>query len=427
MRTRLFGLLFAVVATSLAVAGPEVSYFTRTREISTNPQAPTNYFVIDEEILQHARNDLADLRIYNGEAQVPYALVAQSPGVRSAEHETKILNLGLVGGNTEFDLDLTETTQYNRIRLSLDVKDFLVTARVFGKDALSGGQPVDLGVSTLFDFSRESLGSNTTLKLATSSFRYLHVKLTAGIRPQQVQSASVYSLEENMSYWTDVGSCGPPREIRPTVVTTGRQSDNPLGKPTTVLDCDVPDPVIMDRVVFTVREGKTNFRREVTFTESHSVDRGEIFIGRGDISRVQLQRGGTVVNREELAVPVSGPHRGHILITILNGDDPPLEIVKVQPQIVERRVFFEPNGATGVRFYYGDEKLEAPVYDYAKFFKDDKAAAQAVLGAAEANAAFTGRPDDRPWSERNKSVMWLVMVAAVVGLGFLALRGLKHD
>jgi len=430
MNRRRFAILGAILATSLAAAGPAVSYFTRTREISTNPQLPANYFVVDEEILQHARPDLADLRIYNGETQVPYALAAQSAGLQSSEHNAKILNLGLVGGNTEFDLDLPETVQYNRIRLTLDAKDFLVTAHVFGKDALDGGPLVDLGVSTLYDFSRENLGTNRTLQLATSSFRYLHVKLTAGLRPEQVKGAWVSSLEERKSYWTDVGSCGAPRQVQPPVRTAAGSDSlqgNLQGKPTTLVDCSVPPSAAMDRIVFAVAEGKVNFRRSVTLTEAGSANGDPLLLSSGEISRIQLTRGGTVVNREELSLPVSRSQSGHFLVTVFNGDDPPLALLKVQPQVVERRVFFEPKGAAHLRLYYADDKLDAPTYDYAKFFKDDEAAAQAALGLAEVNVAFTGRPDDRPWSERHKAVLWLAMVTAVAGLGFLALRGLKQD
>jgi hypothetical protein len=412
-----------VLVTALA-AGPAVSDFTRARGISTNAQHPTNYFVVDEEILQHARPDLADLRIFNGETQVPYALAVQSAGLQSSEHEAKILNLGVVGGKTEFDLDLSETVPYNRIRLSLNAKNFLVTAQVYGKDGLAGGHTVDLGVSTLFDFSRENLGSNTTLTVGNSSFRYLHVRLASGIGPQQVKGASVYSLEEKKSYWTDVGSCGAPRQMQPAA-TAGKGSEDAPGKPTTVVDCDVPKSVAMDRIVFTVTDGPVNFRRAVTLTEPDPAHRSPMLLADGDISRVQMKRGGAIVNSEQLFVPVGRSHGGHFLVTVSNGDDLPLGIVKVQPQAVELRVFFEPKGAARLRLYYGDDKLEAPTYDYAKFFKDD-GAAQAVLGAAEVNAAFTGRPDGRPWSERHPEVLWLAMIAAVVGLGFLALRGLKQ-
>ncbi len=418
MISRRWFVFVSLLAAALGAVGPGISYFARTREISTSPELPTNYFVVDEDVLQHARPDLSDLRIFDGETQVPYALRVQSAGVQSAEHEAKILNLGMVGGDTEFDLDLSSTIQYNRVRLSLDAKDFLVTARAQGKDVLAGGRAVDLGVSTLYDFSRESLGANATLKLPTASFRYVHVRLTAGIRPQQVKQAFVYSLGERKSYWTDVGSCGTLRQTQPAAKSPGGLA--------TLIDCDVPANVQVDRIMFTVGNDQVNFRRTVEVTESDSESHGPVGLAAGDISRVQLKRGGTVVNSEQLFVPVARTHSAHFTVTVANGDDPPLALERVQPQEVERRVFFAPKGVPHLHFYYGDEKLSSPIYDYAKFFKDDEPAAQAALGAAEANTVFTGRPDDRPWSERHEAVLWLAMVAAVAGLGFLALRGLKQ-
>jgi hypothetical protein len=432
MISRLSVFPLAILALAASANGPSVSYFTRTRELSVASPPQTNYFVVDVEIMQHARPDLADLRIYDGETQVPYAVALQSAGVQSAENEAKILNLGLVGDHTEFDLDLSSAVQYNHIRLTLDAKDFLVTARVQGKDALVGARPVDLGVSTLYDFSRESLGSNTTLRLPTASFRYLHVQLTKGIRPQQVKEASVYSLEEKKSYWTDVGSCGAPQQVHAGESAQGKSSsEKPTQeKPTTVMDCTVPLGVRVDRIAFSVAQGQVNFRRSIAVTESSAAEGGALEVAQGDISRVQMKRGGTVVNSEQLSVPVERSHGEHFTVTVANGDDPPLAIERVQPQAVERRVFFvppsSPPGGTRLRLYYGDEKLGAPTYDYAKFFKEDATFVQAQLGAAEANTAFTGRPDDRPWSERHQIVLWLAMLAAVAGLGFLALRGLKQ-
>jgi hypothetical protein len=406
----------------LFATGSGISYFARARDISGISPQQTNYFVLDEEILRSAKPDLSDLRIYDGETPVPYALTAQSSGVQSAEHEAKILNLGVVGGNTEFDLDLSQVVQYNRIRLSLDAKDFLVTASARGKDVLAGGRPVALGDSTLYDFSRESLGANSTLKLPTASFRYLHVRLTKGIRPQQVKGASVFSLEEKKSYWTNVGSCGAPRQIQPAE----KVRDTQQAKPSTVIDCDVPVNVPVDRIAFTVAEDQINFRRSVEVTEADTAQGGPTELAMGEVSRVQLKRGGTVVNSEQLFLSIARSHAAHFTVTIANGDDLPLALERILPQAVERRVFFAPSPSPRLRLYYGDAKLGAPTYDYAKFFNDDTLAVQAQLGAAEANAAFTGRPDDRPWSERHPVILWVAMLAAVAGLGFLALRGLKQ-
>jgi hypothetical protein len=115
------------------------------------------------------------------------------------------------------------------------------------------------------------------------------------------------------------------------------------------------------------------------------------------------------------------------MITIDNGDDPPLACDRIQPQVLERRLYFEPQAKTSVTLYYGDAKLAAPVYDYAKFFHEDANAPQAQLGAEFQNAAYTGRPDDRPWSERHRVVLWAAMLLAVAVLAFLAIRGLSSE
>ena len=70
------GLVLAVVVAlaKSVVPVPAISYFTNVREIQISQPDTQNYFVVDEEIWAHARPDLADLRIYDGESQVQYAL-----------------------------------------------------------------------------------------------------------------------------------------------------------------------------------------------------------------------------------------------------------------------------------------------------------------------------------------------------------------
>jgi hypothetical protein len=58
-------------------------------------------------------------------------------------------------------------------------------------------------------------------------------------------------------------------------------------------------------------------------------------------------------------------------------------------------------------------------------FQLDNTVAAATLGPETVNTAYTGRPDDRPWSERHPALLWGAIVAAVLVLGALALRSLK--
>lgn len=387
-----------------ATQGPAISYFTHVRELRISQGRVQNYFVVDEEIWSHARPDLGDLRIYDGEAQVQYALSVERGGTSRQEEAARILNLGNVGGHTEFDLDIGQIAEYDRIRLNLDSKNFVVTASLAGSNALDDRPTRQLPPSTLYDFTREQLGSNLVMKLPASSFRYLHVRLSSGILPAEVQGATVFNLPETKAIWTSVGSCGPPTQKRRT----------------TVVSCESPVKVPVDRIRFHVDPRQVNFRRAVTLS-----DTGGKHESGGEITRVRLERAvGTIVS-EEMDVQIAGQSSGRLLITVDNGDNPPLAIAAVQLLSVERRVYFDAQGKATLKLCYGDYKLDSPVYDYARFFHADPAAAQAELGPGAHNEAYRGRPDDRPWSERHNSVLWVAMLLAVAVLAALAFRGLN--
>jgi hypothetical protein len=395
-------LLVFVVVAAPGPPEPAISYFTNVRDVHIAQPDRQNFFLVDEELWTHSRPDLGDLRLYDGETPVQYAFSEQRAGVSSEEVEAKILNLGSVSGHTEFDLDVGGIAEYDRIRLRLDVHDFVATASVSGGDA-PGKASVELTPSTLYDFTKEQLGSNSLVKLPTSSFRYLHIRLAPGIRPDQVKRATIYNLREQQAAWTKVGSCAPPQ----------------AKKRLTVIACDIPEKVPVNRVLLHVAPAQVNFRRTVSVEDAKGLQ-----VASGDISRVRVNRGGTLVIAEELAINV-GTSSGRITLTIDNGENPPLSIVGAEPLSLERRIYFDPQGKTALRLYYGDEKLSAPAYDYARFFHLDASPAEAQLAAGAHNAQYAGRPDDRPWSEQHTAILWGAMLLAVLVLAVLALRGLR--
>jgi len=380
-----------------------IPYFTNVREVRIAEPGRQNFIIVDEELWNHSRPDLADLRLYDEGTPVQYALSEQRAGVSSDESAARILNLGTMAGHTEFDVDVEGIAEYDRVRLRLDAHNFVATASVSGGNAPGKTAEVQLPPSTLYDFSKEQLGSNSEIKLPTSSFRYLHIKLSRGILPQQVRAATIFNLREQQASWTKVGSCsGPQASQRFTVIT-----------------CTLPSKVPLNRVEFRIPPEQVNFRRAVTIQ-----DAAESLVSSGEISRVRVNRGGTLVTHEDLAVNLSGSY-GQITINIDNADNPPLTLSSVQPLTLERRIYFDPAGKSGIRLYYGDPGLAAPIYDYARFLHVDASAAQAQLGPGMHNAEYTGRPDERPWSERHGTVLWSAMIAAVLILSVLALRGLK--
>lgn len=400
----LTSLLLAFVVADLAPRPePAIPYFTNLRDVQIQHPDRQNFFIVDEELWNHSRSDLADLRLYDGDNPVQYALSEQRAGISSEEAEAKILNLGSVSGHTEFDLDAASIPEYDRIRLRIDAHDFVATAALSGGNAPGKARDVQLTPSTLYDFSKEQLGSNSQLKLPPSSFRYLHVMLSPGIRPDQVKGATIYNLREQQAAWTKVGTCGTPRQSRHL----------------TVISCALPPKVPLNRVVFQIPVQTVNFRRTVMIEDPAGMQ-----VSSGEITRVRVNRAGTQVTNEALAVNLSGNY-SQITINIDNADNPPLPITSAQPLTLERRVYFDPSGKAALHLYYGDPTLSPPVYDYARFFHFDPSPASAELGPGVHNAEYTGRPDDRPWSERHKAVLWSAMILAVLILTALALRGFK--
>jgi hypothetical protein len=384
---------------------PAIAYFSNVREVRVSQSDRQNFFIVDGEIWNHSRGDLGDLRLYDDETPVQYFISEQRAGVSSEEVEAKILNLGSIKGHTEFDLDVEGLASYDRIRLRLDAKDFVVTASVAGSNALGQGGSTELAPSTLYDFTSEQLGSNSVLKLPASSFKYLHVKLSRGILPQQLKGAAVSNLREQQASWTKVGSCGAPQQKQRV----------------TVIVCEVPARVPLKRILFQVAPGQVNFRRTVSVENLKGVQEAS-----GEISRVRINRAGTLVTNEELAINAAGSS-GRLTLAIDNGENSPLAILGAQPLSLERRIYFDPQGKPSLRLYYGDEKLSAPVYDYARFFHLEASSPEARLGAGAHNPQYTGRPDERPWSERHTAILWAAMILAVVALTGLAIRGLRVE
>jgi hypothetical protein len=396
-------ILFCVLAS--AEPEPSISYFTNFRGLYITQPDKQNYFVVDNDIWIHARPDLGDLRLYDGTSQVQYAISEQLSRTVTEQLEAHILNLGSVSGHTEFDLDMRGIAEYDRIHLGMDAKDFVVSASVTGMDALGRPPVTELPPSTLYAFTREKLGSNSVIKLPPSSFHYLHIKLSKGVLPQQIKGASIYNVHEQKAAWVPVGSCSSPRQKEHG----------------TVIECNVPEKVPVDRIQFQIEPSQVNFLRTVGVEDEKRTQ-----VGRGEISRLRISRAGSTVVDEKLNVNIASTS-GRLTLVIDNGDNRPLSILTVHPLSFERRVYFDPQGKSNMRLFYGDEKLPAPAYDYARFFDPDVSAAKAELGPDERNASYAGRPDGRPWSERHKGVLWAIMIGGVIVLATLAIRGLRSQ
>jgi len=359
---------------------------------------------VDETVWQHSLPNLDDLRIYAAGKEIPYARRTMW-GSRETEQKTvRLLQPGSLGGKTQFLLDMSGVSEYDRITLTLKTKNYVAHARVEGQDDSHGTQWANLGTTTLFDLTEERLGNNSTLQLPASTYKYLRVTVDALVKPSDVQGGTAGIERAQEVVWRDLGS-------EPKQTQEGKD---------TVLTFAVPEHVPVERVMLAIDSAQGNFQRGIEMQSDK-----ESMIGAGQITRIHMQRNGGKIDVDRTWLSLSATTHGELRAVIHNGDDAPLRITRARLQQYERRIYFDCDAGTSLGLYYGDQKLDAPVYDYAKLFQSDVSAVQVQMGGEEATAGYTGRPDDRPWSERHPAVLWAAILAAVAILGGIAVRSIK--
>ena len=386
----------------LLVPSASHSKYQRPVQVSASGQ---NYVAVDEIIWNHARRDLGDLRLASADAEIPYAFVIQRGSSEEQRTELTVLQQSSVGGKTQFLIDMSGLAEYDHVQLKLAARNFVAHAHVEGADDPHAPAWAGLGGTIVYDLSKESLGSNTMLRIPRATYKYLRVTIDGPVAPSDVQGATSEMAEEHPAVWRDVSST-------PAQAQSGKD---------TIFTFVVPDRIPIERVVFSIAASPaTNFRRDVEIR-----DEKDNWLGSGDIERIHMVRGGQKIDSEQYTVSFSGTGHSTIKVLVHNGDDRPLNFAGARLAQLERRIYFDAPLQAQLILYYGDEKLTSPVYDYAKLFQQNKTPTAATLGSESPNAAFTERPDERPWTERHPVVLWIAIIAAVVGLSAVALRSMR--
>ena len=396
-------MFFATLA-SLLVLVPSASHSKYQRSLQTSVTGQ-NYVAVDETLWNHARRDLGDLRLVSADAETPYALVVERGSSEEQRTELSVLQQTTIAGKTQFLIDMSELAEYDHVQLKLAARNFVAHAQVEGADDLHARIWAGLGSTILYDLSRESLGSNTMLRVPRATYKYLRVTIDGPVAPADVQGATSQMAEEHPAVWREVNGT-------PTQAESGKE---------TVFTFTVSKNIPIERVTFSVNPSPaTNFHRDVEIR-----DQKDNWLGSGDVERIHMVRGGRKIDSEQYNVSFSGIGHPTIKVIVHNGDDRPLNFAGARLEQLERRMYFDAAGPAQLMLYYGDDKLNPPVYDYAKLFQRGKNTPAATLGPESANAAYSERPDERPWSERHPVVLWIAIVAAVAGLSAIALRSMR--
>ncbi|MGC2639082.1 MAG: DUF3999 family protein [Acidobacteriaceae bacterium] len=405
----------ALLLLALAVA-PQAQHFRYERPLTGTVKTGQTCVVLDAQSYAHAAPELADVRLYRGDAETPYVIRAAAPQ-EQPQQEIAPLNLGHKGAHTTFEAAMP-AGQYSDIDLDITAKDFIATVAVTGAQDESGREGTELGLFTIFDLTGQKLGRSMVLHLPQSDLRYLYFSIEGPVKPEDVHGLTIARVPERQTQYVTIAE------------TAQFQQDGH----STRVRFTVPAHVPVDRIVFVPGATPANFSRDVTVKitavpkrpPASEDEAPQPATAEGNLLRVHEVRDGHKIDDEHLTVAAPSPDFGDAestwTIAIDNGDDAPVAWQSVRLEMIERRLCFDAAAGAAYTLFYGDPALAAPRYDYATLFAPEKDAAQAALGPEQANARYNPRPDQRPFTERHPGLLWAALVLVIVVLGLVALR-----
>lgn len=423
MKSFLLALLLWQAATTapwIQIADPHYLRYQRTITVPNGPGQTC--VVLDAQVFPHAAPFLKDLRLYQQNHEIPYAITLSEPTQPDSD-TARVLNLGSRNGSIVFDLEMP-ARPYTDVALDLAGEDYIASATVSGSTTPHAAATTSLGEFTLFDLTAQHLSHSTTLHLQESSFPWLHVVLTASrapdsrsffATPQMVLGATVPPSREAQSLYTTAAKAA-------TITQHGRQ---------TIVTFTLPERVPVERLSFDVSPSfKANFSRDVHIfdrPEGTPATSGETVSG--TILRVHLTQADREIRQQQLSIPATlGSNLqspATVEVAIDNGDDAPLPITAARLEMRQRNLCFDAPTTQSLTLFYGDPALTAPEYDYARLFSSATHINPAQLGPEQPNPNYRQRPDTRPLTERHPDLLWIVLLAVICILAFVAIRSSK--
>jgi len=424
----LLTLLLWQTATSLETSTPDQHFLRYQRAVPLPNGSGQTCTVIEPQIFPHAAPSLKDLRLYQGNHEIPYAITLSEPS-QSDSDTAQIRNLGLRGRNIVFDLEMPNRP-YTDVVLDLAGHDFIGTATVSGTRDPSYSNQTSLGDFTLFDLSTQHLSRSTTLHLQETNLPYLHVELAVSSAPGAGTFVATPQTLQQMVRGVTV----PPSREAQSLYTTAASTTITQRNHLSIATYNLAERIPIERVSIDISPTyKANFSRDVHITD-HPLNSPDATAAAsetlaGTILRVHLTQSGREIRQQQLSVPATlGSNMqsaATVEVAIDNGDDTPLPIAAIRLEMRQRELCFEAPTSQSMTLFYGDPALTAPRYDYARLFSPSGGVHIAQLSQEQLNPAYRERPDERPLTERRPHLLWVVLLIVICILGVVAIRSSK--
>ena len=402
----LFSLLATVAAAPLPHAWKNWRY-SRAIDISTTDAPRLATAVVPADVFRRSQTGLRDLRVIDDLGdEVPFVIWTRDGSTKTVSFPTTLRENSFAPGDyTQMVLDLGDNPKFNNaLEIQTREPDFIEWVSVEASDDAHLWRIVQPR-APFFRFRKEGLQGTQTISYSENNARYLRVHILDGTEQFHATGARVL-------YKTVVA----PESV-PVDVVFLPSASQPTGNSSWTADFGVSEMPVSG-VHFEVG-APAEFIRSVDISASDD-DQEWRFVARGEIYR--YQQAGAAQEQSAVSIPSYGGAQGRYWrIEIANGNDKPLEEVNVRVIATPRHIVFEQQPGRTYRLIYGQSRAEAPQYDLKRRidFKHADAATMAIeVGPEEENSDYS---DPRPWTEKNRYFLWVVLGIAVLLLGYSAI------
>jgi uncharacterized protein DUF3999 len=406
---RLRSFIFLIVAATAVAAQTSVSQWPYYVEVAPSKNSTGMYeALIPLPVLDKARTDLADLRLYDSSnREIPYAIRVLKEVDENKEMTARIFNSATAGSASEVSVDLGESHgEHNEIEIDTDGNNFRRQVVVEGSDSGREWRTLN-NDGIIFSFiSQNSSAESGRVTYPTSRYRYLRVRVMRdpladqdvprvsnvkvmmavrekGLRSTWEVNVPSYQLLRNQgayaSAWIlDLGGRAPRDRITLYI------NEDSFSRPFQVESIDDPENVrLLATGTLTRHAGEEQKPLEITFNQEENV------------RKLRLQ--------------------------ITDYSNPTLNIAAIQASAPGRQLVFELKEPPSqpLRLYFGNANVTAPHYDFEKEYplRVSGEPIHASIGEVANNREY--KPEPLPFTERVPWLIYLVLAASSIALGVI--------